>query len=234
MLGLGLGLATSAHAVTVNLAATIGEVGQNHSSGPGVVGLFAIGDGVQFSFDYRADDSVPAGDNNGMKYVVTRFTLTTPVYTATVLGRGALKFAHQPNYDTFSMYSGIADLTETYGVPIPGVPLLNGFYLSSFGFNLEATGGGAFKSNSLRQPLIAGDFDAFNLHFSFREPGSTRAVGTMQSWQLDALSSTALAVPEPASAALLLAGALLLGVWSDRTPHRRRAADAARVASLPR
>ena len=176
VLGLGLGLATSAHAVTVNLAATIGEVGQNHSSGPGVVGLFAIGDGVQFSFDYLADDSVPAGDNNGMKYVVTRFTLTTPVYTATVLGRGALKFAHQPNYDTFSMYSGIADLTETYGVPIPGVPLLNGFYLSSFGFNLEATGGGAFKSNSLRQPLIAGDFDAFNLHFSFREPGSTRAV----------------------------------------------------------
>lgn len=213
---LGMGLTGAAHAVTVSLVATIGAAGQNFTDGNGVLPRFPLGDVVSLSFNYVADDTAPAGDENGMKYVITDFTLATAAYTATVLDRGALKFSHQDGYDQFSMYSGYEDLTEGYGVPIPGVPLLDGFYLSSVGFNLEATNGGAFGSDSLSQALIAADFDAFNLHFAFRQPGSTLAAGTMQSWQLDALSSTLNPVPEPAAPWLVGAGLLIVGVQIRR------------------
>lgn len=223
---LGLALTTSAQAVTVSLSATIGEVGQNYVEGGGVLGHFAPGETVTFSFNYVPDDHAPVGDQNGMKYVITDFTISTAAYTGTVSNRGALKFSHQDGYDGFSMYSGIADLTEGYGVPIPGVPLLDGYYLSSFGFNLEASDGGAFTSDSLNQALIASDFDGFNLHFAFRAPGSSLAAGTMESWQLDSLSSTLNPVPEPATVALLALGLVALAL-------QRRRADGPRSGLRP-
>jgi hypothetical protein len=218
---LGWALTTSAQAVTVSLSATLGEIGQNYVAGDGVLGHFALGESVTFSFDYVPDDDAAPGDANGMKYVVTDFTISTAAYTGTVFDRGALKFSHQDGYDVFSMYSGYEDLTEGYGVPIPGVPLLDGSYLSSFGFNLEATRGGAFTSDSLNQALVASDFGGFNLHFAFREPGSALAAGTMQSWRLDSLSSTLNPVPEPATGALLALGLGALALQRHRAAGRR-------------
>ena len=223
---LGTVWVASAQALTVQLSATIEDIGQNYFGG-GVVDRFALGEVVGFSFDYGADDSVLPGDPNGMRYVVTKFTITSAAYTATLFDRGALKFQHADDYDSFQMYSGYEDLTEGHGIPIPGVPLLDGYYLSSFGFSLEASSGGAFASESLNQPLTAGMFDGFNFHFAFREPGTTRAMGTMQGWQLNTLSSTASPVPEPGSAGLFAAGAAMLGGWLLRA--RRRGAFAAAV-----
>lgn len=218
----GATFATQANAVTVQLSATIDEVGQNYFGG-GVVDFFKVGETINFSFNYVADDSIPAGDSNGMKYVVTDFRIDTPAYSATVLNRGAIRFSDSDGYDSFSMYSGYSDLTQGYGIPLPNIPLLNGYYLSSLGLTLGSTTG-AFSNDSLNQPLLKDSFDSFNFHFAFREPGSTRAMGTIQSWHLASLTSSISPVPEPSSALLFGLGILgllvrpLLTFRSTRTP----------------
>lgn len=201
-------LAMNAHGATVQLSATIDDIGQNYFGG-GVVDFFQAGETVIFSFSYTLDDSIPAGDANGMKYVVTDFHIDSPAYSATVLNRGAIKFTNTDGYDSFSMYSGYSDLTQSYGVPLPDVPLLNGYYLSSLGFTLGSSTG-AFSSDSLNQPLMKDAFDSFNFYFAFREPGSTRAMGTMQSWHLTSLTSSISPVPEASSALLFGLGILVL------------------------
>ena len=74
----GLDLTAPAGAATGELSATIGDVGQNYSDGPGIVGLFAAGDSVRFSFDYVADDSVPAGDAHATVKVSVEITADFP------------------------------------------------------------------------------------------------------------------------------------------------------------
>lgn len=220
-----LSFACQAQAVTISLSATIDDIGQNYF-GAGVVDLFNIGDVVSFSFNYLPDDSAPAGDANGMKYVVTDFTISTPAYSATILNRGALKFVNGDTYDYFSMYSGYSDLTESYGVPLQDVPLLDGYYLSSLGFNLVSTTG-AFTSDSLNQPLESADFDSFNFFFAFREPGTTYAMGTMQSWHLTSLTSSINSIPESSTPLLVAFGlvAIYTGSKSALAKRNRQSID---------
>lgn len=204
-------LASQANAVTVKLSTTIDVKNQNYF-GTGVTDFFKIGDTVNFSFNYTPDDSIPAGDWNGMKYVVTDFTIDTPAYSATVLNRGAIKFTHANGYDQFVMSSGYSGLTSSYGVPLANVPLLNGYYLSSVGLSLNADRGGVFTSDSLKQPLRKDMFNSASFFFDFREPGTTRAMGTMQSFHIDSLTSSISPVPEPSTELLFGAGILALAL----------------------
>ncbi len=197
--------------VTVNMTATIDDVGQNYFGG-GVVDYFHVGELAKLSFTYSPDDTVVAGDPNGGKYVVTEFSLQTAAYTATVTNRGAITVRNEVWGDAFSMNSGYWSLMESYGVPLSGVPLLNGYYLSDVGFSLYSSKN-VFKSNSLFQSLNLADFDSGNFYFSFREPGTTHAMGTMQSWHITSLDSSANSVPEPETYIMLVAGlGLLAGV----------------------
>lgn len=203
--------------VTVNLTAILGDVGQNYFGG-GVVDYFHVGDSVSFSFTYTPDDSVVAGDPNGFKYVVTEFSLNTSAYQATVLNRGAINLQNNVwgGSDVFSMSSGYWSLMQGYGVPLDGVPLLNGDYLSDIGLSLYSSSGSAFNNASLAQPLRLSDFDSGSFYFAFREPGTTLAMGTMQSWNITSLESTLNSVPEPETYALLLLGIGLTGAVSSR------------------
>jgi len=209
-----------AQATVISLASPIEDIGQNYFGG-GVVDFFELGEVINFSFTYEPDDTVLPGDSNGMKYVVSEFTLSTNFYTATVYNRGALKFTNGDGNlygsDYFSMSSGYDDLTESYGVPLTDVPLLNGYYLSSVGLSLGSTRD-VFDSDSLSQPLNHSDFDFVNFHFAFREPGTTHAMGTMQSSSLASLSTSANSVPIPGTLLLFVFG--LLGIVFRATSYQ--------------
>jgi hypothetical protein len=207
---------TSAHAspVTTNLSGTIDEIGQNYFGG-GVVDDFTMGETVSISVTYDAQTPNPAIDPNGYSYIISQFTLSTPIYSATVDNHGGLKLYDE--YRALWMTSGYNPLTSGRGMPLAGVPLLDGDYLYGLSFSMIA-GNDGLVLGTLDQPFDMSQFSLGRFAFWFAEPGTTRPMGTMQGMVTSLTTAPASGVPEPSSMALFGLGAA--GILA----RRRRAA----------
>lgn len=214
-------LPSVAASATMSWEATISEL-MPGPFGTGAESEFHLGEPIRFDMEFRRDNAAPVGDRNGFKYVVDRFSLTSTTYSVEVLERGAIRFhdGTGEREDSFQMYSGFSDLTSGYGIPLDGLPLLSGFYFSSFSFYLTLDPS-AFTDESLQQEIDPESITYFSMRFSFREPASTRLMGSVGSNRISQFNgiSVVSTVPDiPPQAALLLGIATLLAQG-----HRKRA-----------